>query len=190
MGENNEQLMQFINWLQQTKFPEASVEQVAQQVQAMSQDPQGQQELQSLVQEYQQSTGMFKKGGKIDQLIERRKKIKKSTQGSKIKGPSDTRTKIVEERVENPIGTTGKRFKEFTISGPPERRDSTMRTWYEPDNNIMDAIWNEIKAPTYQTPYKASQLGLQPLWRRIFNIPPPAISAEDMEQFNDMKPSK
>ena len=49
MGDN-EQLIQFINWLQQTKFPDASVEQVAQQVQAMSQDPQGQQELQSLVQ--------------------------------------------------------------------------------------------------------------------------------------------
>lgn len=83
MGENNEQLMQFISWLQQTKFPQASVEQVAQQVQAMSQDPQGQQELQSLVQEFQQSTGMFKKGGKIDQLVERRKKIKKGAQGGK-----------------------------------------------------------------------------------------------------------
>lgn len=83
MGENNEQLMQFINWLQQTKFPNASVEQVVQQVQAMSQDPQGQQELQGLVQEFQQSTGMFKKGGKIDQLVERRKKIKKVAQGGK-----------------------------------------------------------------------------------------------------------
>ena len=31
MGDN-EQLIQFINWLQQTKFPDASVEQVAQQV--------------------------------------------------------------------------------------------------------------------------------------------------------------
>lgn len=83
MGENNEQLMQFINWLQQTKFPEASVEQIAQQVQAMSQDPQGQQELQSLVQEFQQSTGMFKKGGKLNQLVEKRKKIKKAAQGGK-----------------------------------------------------------------------------------------------------------
>jgi len=84
MGENNEQLMQFISWLQQTKFPEASVEQVAQQVQAMSQDPQGQQELQSLVQEFQQSTGMFKKGGKIDQLVEKRKKIKKAKEGTTV----------------------------------------------------------------------------------------------------------
>ena len=80
--EDNEQLMQFINWLQQTKFPDASVEQVAQQVQAMSQDPQGQQELQSLVQEFQQSTGMFKKGGKIDQLVEKRKKIRKAKEGT------------------------------------------------------------------------------------------------------------
>ena len=83
MGDN-EQLMQFINWLQQTKFPDASVEQVAQQVQAMSQDPQGQQELQSLVQEFQQSTGMFKKGGKIDQLVEKRKKIRKAKEGTAV----------------------------------------------------------------------------------------------------------
>lgn len=83
MGDN-EQLMQFINGLQQTKFPDASVEQVAQQVQAMSQDPQGQQELQSLVQEFQQSTGMFKKGGKIDQLVEKRKKIRKAKEGTAV----------------------------------------------------------------------------------------------------------
>lgn len=93
MGENNEQLMQFISWLQQTKFPEASVEQVAQQVQAMSQDPQGQQELQTLVQEFQQSTGMFKKGGKIDQLVERRKKIKKAAKGTEIKTPVESSSK-------------------------------------------------------------------------------------------------
>lgn len=190
MGDN-EQLMQFINWLQQTKFPDASVEQVAQQVQAMSQDPQGQQELQSLVQEFQQSTGMFKKGGKIDQLVEKRKKIKKAKEGSKVEGDSDTRRKTVKERVENPDGTTGMRIKEFTISGPPERRDSTMTTWYEPNNNALDAIGSAIfGTTTYQTPYKASQLGLQPLWRRIFNKLPPAMSAEDMEQFNDMKPPK
>lgn len=91
MGENNEQLMQFISWLQQTKFPQASVEQVAQQVQAMSQDPQGQQELQSLVQEFQQSTGMFKKGGKIDQLVERRKKIKKAKEGSTVPENKDVK---------------------------------------------------------------------------------------------------
>ena len=190
MGDN-EQLMQFINWLQQTKFPDASVEQVAQQVQAMSQDPQGQQELQSLVQEFQQSTGMFKKGGKIDQLIEKRKKIRKAAGGSKVEGDSDTRRKTVEERVENPDGTTGVRIKEFTISGPPERRDSTMRTWYEPSNNSLDSFGNALfGATTYQTPYKASQLGLQPLWRRILNLLPPAMSTEDMRQFDDMKPPK
>lgn len=92
MGENNEQLMQFISWLQQTKFPEASVEQVAQQVQAMSQDPQGQQELQTLVQEFQQSTGMFKKGGKIDQLVEKRKTIK-AAKGTEIKTPIENSSK-------------------------------------------------------------------------------------------------
>lgn len=98
MGENNEQLMQFISWLQQTKFPQASVEQVAQQVQVMSQDPQGQQELQSLVQEFQQSTGMFKKGGKIDQLVERRKKISKAQKGKKIVDPK----KEVSTQEDNP----------------------------------------------------------------------------------------
>lgn len=98
MGENNEQLMQFISWLQQTKFPQASVEQVAQQVQAMSQDPQGQQELQSLVQEFQQSTGMFKKGGKIDQLVERRKKISKAQKGEKVVNPK----KEVSTQEDNP----------------------------------------------------------------------------------------
>lgn len=50
----------------------------------MSQDPQGQQELQSLVQEFQQSTGMFKKGGKIDQLVEKRKKIRKAKEGTVV----------------------------------------------------------------------------------------------------------
>lgn len=61
------------------------MEEVAKQVQAMMQDPQGQQELQSLVQEFQQNIGMFKKGGKIDQLIEKRKKIKKAAQGTKVR---------------------------------------------------------------------------------------------------------
>lgn len=193
MGENNEQLMQFINWLQQTKFPDASVEQVVQQVQAMSQDPQGQQELQTLVQEFQQSTGMFKKGGKLNQLVERRKKIKKAAGGSKVEGDSDTRRKRVEERVENPDGTTGVRVKEFTISGPPERRDSTMRTWYEPNGNILDAIGNMLigsQLPAYQTPYKAKRLDLQPMWRRVFNILPNEISPEDMKQFDDMGPTR
>lgn len=191
MGENNARLEQFVTWLSRTYFNEASPEQIVQEIQTMQGSEEGRAQLQQWAQEFQQATSAFKKDGKIDQLVERRKKIKKSAGGSKIEGDSDTRRKIVEERVENPDGTTGVRVKEFTISGPPERRDSIMSTWYEPNNNVLDAFGNAlIRRTKYQTPYKASQLGLQPLWRRIFNILPPAISAEDMRQFDDMKPSK
>ena len=189
--EDNARLEQFISWLSQTYFNGDTPEQIIKEIKTMQQSEEGQARLQQMAQEFQQATSAFKKGGKIDQLVEKRKKIKKAKEGSKVEGDSETRRKTVKERVENPDGTTGMRIKEFTISGPPERRDSTMTTWYEPNNNALDAIGNAIfGTTTYQTPYKASQLGLQPLWRRIFNKLPPAMSAEDMEQFNDMKPPK
>lgn len=190
MGDDA-RLEQFINWLSQTYFNGASPEQIVKEIKTMQQTEDGQAKLQQMAQEFQQSVGVFKKGGKIDQLVEKRKKIRKAKEGSKVEGDSDTRRKTVKERVENPDGTTGIRIKEFTISGPPERRDSTMRTWYEPSNNSLDSFGNALfGATTYQTPYKASQLGLQPLWRRILNLLPPAMSTEDMRQFDDMKPPK
>lgn len=79
MGENKEQLMQFIAWVQKTKAPDISVEEVAQQVQQMAQDPKGQETLQALINEFQESandTVLFKKGGKLAQLVNKRNAAK------------------------------------------------------------------------------------------------------------------
>ena len=162
--EDNEQLMQFINWLQQTKFPDASVEQVAQQVQAMSQDPQGQQELQSLVQEFQQSTGMFKKGGKIDQLVEKRKKIRKAKEGTTV---PETESK---KKTNNPYknhkyvqqeywGPNKKNVQIITATErnllPVNQAKDPNSDWnvgmgeYDGDHLILDADKNGIKSIRY-----------------------------------------
>lgn len=85
MGENNEQLMQFVAWAQKTKAPDISVEEVAQQIQQMAQDPKGQETLQALITEYQESandTVLFKKGGKLAQLVDKRN-VAKAQQGMK-----------------------------------------------------------------------------------------------------------
>lgn len=79
MGENNKQLMQFVAWVQKTKAPDISVEEVAQQVQQMAQDPKGQETLQALINEFQESandTVLFKKGGKLAQLVNKRNAAK------------------------------------------------------------------------------------------------------------------
>lgn len=79
MGENNEQLMQFVTWVQETKVPDISVEEVAQQIQQMAQDPKGQETLQALINEFQESandTVLFKKGGKLAQLVNKRNAAK------------------------------------------------------------------------------------------------------------------
>lgn len=79
MGENNEQLMQFVTWVQKAKVPDISVEEVAQQIQQMAQDPKGQETLQALINEFQESandTVLFKKGGKLAQLVNKRNAAK------------------------------------------------------------------------------------------------------------------
>lgn len=79
MGENNEQLMQFVTWVQKAKAPDISVEDVAQQIQQMAQDPKGQETLQALINEFQESandTVLFKKGGKLAQLVNKRNAAK------------------------------------------------------------------------------------------------------------------
>lgn len=79
MADNKEKLMKFVSWVRETKMPEASPEEVVQQIQIMSQDPQGQQELQMWTQEFEEEDAgsqMFKKGGKLDKLVEKRKVAK------------------------------------------------------------------------------------------------------------------
>lgn len=88
MKQNDEKLMQFIAWVKENKAPDLSIEETAQQIQSMSNDEKGREMLQSLVQEYQESTSgetaLFKKGGKLNQLVEK-KKMAKAERGVKLK---------------------------------------------------------------------------------------------------------
>lgn len=70
--ENQEKLLQFVEWLGQN-VPELkgqSPEQIVETVNKLSASEEGQQMLQGLIQEFESSTtGMFKKGGKLDYLL-------------------------------------------------------------------------------------------------------------------------
>lgn len=135
MADNKEKLMKFVSWVRETKMPEASPEEVVQQIQQMSQDPQGQQELQMWSQEFEEQDAgsqMFKKGGKLDQLVEKRK-IAKARDGIKTsvedKAPETKKTRVVQETIYDDTNSFPLKdvTKTFTISDTDGQRDSTMR---------------------------------------------------------------
>lgn len=82
--EDNARLEQFINWLSQTYFNGDTPEQIIKEIKTMQQSEEGQARLQQMAQEFQQATSAFKKGGKIDQLVEKRKKIRKAKEGTAV----------------------------------------------------------------------------------------------------------
>lgn len=82
--EDNARLEQFISWLSQTYFNGDTPEQIIKEIKTMQQSEEGQARLQQMAQEFQQATSAFKKGGKIDQLVEKRKKIRKAKEGTAI----------------------------------------------------------------------------------------------------------
>lgn len=98
MEENNKRLEEFVTWLSQTYFNGASPEQIVKEIETLQGSEQGQAQLQQLVQEFNQATSAFKKGGKIDQLVERRKKISKAQKGKKVVNPK----KEVSTQEDNP----------------------------------------------------------------------------------------
>ena len=82
--EDNARLEQFISWLSQTYFNGDTPEQIIKEIKTMQQSEEGQARLQQMAQEFQQATSAFKKGGKIDQLVEKRKKIRKAKEGTVV----------------------------------------------------------------------------------------------------------
>jgi hypothetical protein len=84
MGEQDQMMQQFIAWVAEKTGSDPQT--VVQQIQQMSQSEEGQAQLQQLVQQFQQEmsgqAGVFKKGGKVDCLVQRRKKIKCAKMGS------------------------------------------------------------------------------------------------------------
>lgn len=84
MGEQDQMMQQFVAWVAEKTGSDPQT--VAQQIQQMSQSQEGQAQLQQLVQQFQQEmsgqTGVFRKGGKVDCLVQRRKKIKCAQKGT------------------------------------------------------------------------------------------------------------
>lgn len=87
MGEQEQMMQQFVAWVAEKTGGDPQT--VAQQIQQLSQTEEGQAQLQKLVQQFQQEAsgqaGVFKKGGKVDCLVQRRKKIKKAQCGTKTR---------------------------------------------------------------------------------------------------------
>ncbi len=162
MGENNERLEQFVSWLSQTYFNGASPEQVVKEIQTMQGTEEGQAQLQQWAQEFQQATSAFKKGGKIDQLVERRKKIAKKQEGGYtynkvINAPGDTTsTKHFPDRIEirqtRPNGPTT--FQSIREAGTMNFYDPTRPSpsflskllyWYHPASQERLDDWHDTE---------------------------------------------
>lgn len=195
MADNKEKLMKFVSWVRETKMPEASPEEVVQQIQQMSQDPQGQQELQMWSQEFEEQDAgsqMFKKGGKLDQLVEKRK-IAKARDGIKTsvedKAPETKKTRVVQETIYDDTNSFPLKdvTKTFTISDTDGQRDSTMRrlttgSWA---NVTGDDILKDYR--TYYTPTGAKKTWDNYNWlQKLIFGKPRVMSPEDMEYFKGM----
>lgn len=195
MADNKEKLMKFVSWVRETKMPEASPEEVVQQIQQMSQDPQGQQELQMWSQEFEEQDAgsqMFKKGGKLDKLVEKRK-VAKAQKGGKTsvedKAPETKKTRVVKETIYDDTDSFPIKdiTKTFTINGPEGQRDSTMR-------RFTDAGWDYLTGTdliddyhTYYTPTGAKKTWDNYNWlQKLIFGKPRVMSPEDMEYFKGM----
>lgn len=178
MGEQNEMLQQFVAWIAEKTGSDPQT--VVQQIQQMSQSEEGQAQLQQLVQQFQQETsgqtGVFKKGGKVDCLVQKRKKIKCAKNGASDIEQDDKKKKTTDTKTSNntkystevndfglgPEYTTddnwdpsigGQKYVEQTYYGPdvtvttaPTRRMLPSNMWADPTSPV-NTFWKEVDFP-------------------------------------------
>lgn len=192
---DKEQLMKFVSWVNETKMPEASPEEVVQQIQIMAQDPQGKQELQLWTQEFEEQgagSQMFKKGGKLDQLVEKRKVIKAQKGGRtsvEDKAPETKKTRVVKETIYDDTNSFPIKdiTKTFTIVGPEGQRDSTMRRFTDASLRYLTGEDVVKDYRTYYTPTGAKKMWNNYNWlQKLIFGRPRVISPEDMKNFKGM----
>ncbi len=178
MGEQDQMMQQFVAWVAEKTGSDPQT--VVQQIQQMSQSEEGQAQLQQLVQQFQQEmsgkTGVFRKGGKVDCLVQKRKKIKCAQKGTSNIGQGDTKKKTTstgasstsrfsEEVNDYGLGTEyttddnwnnsldGQKYVEQTYSGPyvtvttaPTRRMLPSNMWADP-TSPFNTFWKALDFP-------------------------------------------
>ena len=157
---NEEQLIEFVNWLPSVvpEFKNATPDKIVQALNQMSESDEGQQMLSQLINTFQQAkqsadSQMFKKGGKLSQLVEKAKKGKKMCCKKKevLKGGMVNKiTEKMQEGGELATNTSANTLSNFSLL--PKAQDGLLMQPQVKPSGIRGWFWK----PTYQPRVDAS----------------------------------